>query len=65
MSELILKVLARAGQTIQNPFAMGRDYVRPKKGEIRNDFRKVGKDMGVVGKDMARTVQRELQRHDQ
>lgn len=65
MAELLLRVLARAGQTIQNPFLMGRDYVRPERGEIARDYQKVVKDMSVVSKDLKKTAQRELQRHDQ
>lgn len=65
MAELLLRVLARAGQTIQNPFSTGRDYVRPQRGEIARDFQKVVKDMNTVNKDLKKTVQRELQRHGQ
>ena len=65
MAELLLRVLARAGQTIPNPFSTGRDYVRPQRGEIARDFHKVAQDMNMVSKDLKKTVQRELQRHVQ
>ena len=63
MAELLLKMLERAGQAIHNPFAMGRDYVRPQPGEITKDFHRVARDMKAVGGDLKTTVQRELQRY--
>lgn len=65
MAELLLRALARAGQTMPNPFSTGRDYVRPQRGEIARDFQRVAKDMNTVSKDLDKTVQRELQRHVQ
>lgn len=65
MAELLLRVLARAGQTIHNPFSMGRSYIKPRPGEINRDFQKVAKDMSSIGKDMKKTAQRELQGHGQ
>lgn len=63
MAEVLLKMLARAGQTIQNPFSMGGDYIRPRRGEIARDLGRVTGDMKSVGKDLKKAAQRELQRH--
>lgn len=64
MTELILRALARAGRTINNPFAMGGDYVRPRPGDAQRDYEKISQDMRRIGSDLKRVASRELERHD-
>lgn len=63
MTALLLKALSRAGQTLHNPFNMGRTYVMPRRGEPARDFQRVTKDMKTVGNDLRTTAKRELQKH--
>lgn len=63
MTEFVLKLLCRAGQTVQNPFGMGAEYVRPKQGDARRDFHKIAGDMRKVGSDLRKVSQRELEKY--
>lgn len=60
MAELLLRVLARAGQTIYNPFSMGGEYVRPQKGDLARDFGRIAGDMRIVGADLTTVAVREV-----
>ena len=60
MTQLLLRVLARAGQTLHNPFDMGREYVRPKRGDAQHDLEKISRDMQKVGIDLKKVAKREL-----
>ena len=63
MSELILRALSRAGRTINNPFSMGGEYVRPQHGDAQRDLYKVTGDMRKVGNDLRTVAKRELKPH--
>lgn len=63
MAELILRALARAGRSINNPFAMNQGYVQPRPGDAQRDFSKVVGDMRKVGTDLREVARKELKRH--
>lgn len=63
MAELILRALARAGRSINNPFAMNQGYVYPRAGDAQHDFSKVVGDMRKVGNDLTKTTRKELKKH--
>lgn len=56
----LLRLLARAGESLSNPFAV-RDYVLPRHGDAARDFMRISGDMRTVGADLRRVAQRELQ----
>lgn len=60
MAELLLRVLARAGHAINNPFSMGSEYVRPRHGDMTRDFHRVARDMKTVGSDLRKVAKKEL-----
>ncbi len=62
MAELLFRVLARAGQTVNNPFSMNGGYTLPRPGDSRHDFSKIAADMGKVGSDLRKTARMELLR---
>lgn len=63
MAELLMRALARAGRSINNPFAMNQGYVQPRAGDAQRDFGKVMGDMRKVGKDLREVTQKELKRY--
>lgn len=63
MTTLLLRVLARAGRSINNPFSMGGVYVVPQRGDQARDIRNIAQDMRVVGSRLKTTTERELQRY--
>lgn len=58
----LLRWLARAGESLSNPF-VGRDYVLPRHGDAARDFTRISGDMRTVGADLRRVARQELQRH--
>jgi len=56
----LLRILARAGSTISNPFCMPRRYIKPKRGDARGDFLRVAQSMRAVDDDFRRVAAREL-----
>lgn len=63
MAELLMRALARAGRSINNPFAMNHGYIQPRRGDAQRDFAKVVGDMRKVGKDLKTVTNKELQSH--
>ena len=63
MAEVLMRALARAGRSINNPFAMNQGYVQPRAGDAQRDFAKIVGDMRKVGKDLQVVAQKELKRH--
>jgi hypothetical protein len=55
-----LAFLSRNGLTFVNPWQARRNYVRPAKGALSQDFYRVVGDMRVVGQDLRKTAQKEL-----
>ena len=58
----LLRLLARAGESLSNPF-VGRSYVQPRHGDAARDFARISGDMRTVGADLRRVAQQELQHH--
>jgi hypothetical protein len=52
MAEILLRVLYKAGRTINNPFSMGGSYVEPRRGDAQKDIVKIVGDMRQVGQDL-------------
>jgi hypothetical protein len=63
MAEILLRALARAGRSINNPFAMGGAYVLPKQGDAQKDFGRISGDMRRVGEDLKKTAEKALKQH--
>jgi hypothetical protein len=63
MAELLLRILKRAGQTVNNPFAMNDGYTLPKHGEAQLDWQAVSGDFYKVSKELNKVVNRELKEH--
>lgn len=63
MAELLLRVLKRAGQVVNNPFAMNEGYTLPKRGDAQKDLQRVANDFYAVTKDLNKTANRELKEH--
>lgn len=56
----LLKMLARSGIAVGNPFQPDRRYRRPKHGDARNDFSAIAADMKRVDVDFRRCAARQL-----
>lgn len=56
----LLRVLARSGVAISNPFRAQTRYIRPRHGDSRYDFQRVAGDMNAVSKDFRKVAAREL-----
>lgn len=63
MTDAILRLLAKAGKNIQNPFGSESRYVRPRQGDTARDASKIAADMRSIGGDLTRTAKRELAKH--
>jgi hypothetical protein len=63
MTTMIFRVLSRASRVINNPFAMNRGYVVPRRGDSANDFKRVVLDMKKVGRDLKKVSSKELAKH--
>ncbi|RMW96027.1 hypothetical protein EBQ26_10495 [Allofranklinella schreckenbergeri] len=56
----LLKVLARAGASVGNPFSPARHYIRPRPGDAARDAARIAADMRAVDLDLRRTLGRHL-----
>lgn len=62
MSKFI-RLITRNGLVFVNPFYAPRSYQRPRQGDARNDFVRLGADMRQVGADLRRVANKELGRY--
>lgn len=60
MGERLLKALASAGRTFNNPFSESRAYTLPRRGDSQKDLRKIVGDMRKVGSDLRKVSEQEL-----
>lgn len=63
MAAALVRLLAKAGRKIPNPFGFEREYVRPQHGDAAHDAAKMAGDMRTVGNDMRHVAKRELAKH--
>ncbi|HOV20663.1 hypothetical protein [Ottowia sp.] len=56
----LLKMLARSGIAVGNPFQPDRRYRRPKHGDARGDFSAIAGDMRRVDADFRRCAAHQL-----
>lgn len=57
----LLRMLARSGIAVGNPFHPKRQYIRPRPGDARKDFARVAGDMQLIDRDLRRVLKKELQ----
>lgn len=56
----LLKMLARSGVVLGNPFHAKRHYIRPRPGDARRDFAQVAQAMRSVDRDLCRVLKQGL-----
>lgn len=59
----ILRMLARSGIVIGNPFHQKRHYIRPRPGDGARDFAKIAGDMRAVDQNLRRVLARNMDTH--
>lgn len=60
MGKRLLRALASAGRTFDNPFSASRTYTLPHRGDSQKDFGKIIGDMRNVGSDLRKVSEKEL-----
>lgn len=58
----LLKMLARSGVVLGNPFHAKRHYIRPRPGDAQRDFARVAAAMRSVDHDLRRVLKQELEK---
>lgn len=59
----LLKFLASKGIVIQNPICKDSSYRVPQRGDARNDFSNISRDMRNIGQDLRNTTNKELSKY--
>jgi hypothetical protein len=61
----LLRFLAKHHIQLHSPFSAPRSYQKPKRGDARDDFNRVVKDMRAVGTDLRRVSEKTLTEYGQ
>lgn len=61
----ILRMLARSGIVVGNPFHQKRHYIKPRPGDSARDFAKIAGDMHAVDRNLRRVLARSMEAHGQ
>ena len=61
----LLRLLARSGLTLTNPFYPQQHYRRPRVGDAAKDFIVIARDMRTISRDLHKVADAELKAHVQ